>query len=255
MQDRPDNDHTLDRYLRDEMSDQERRAFEEQLSTDDALTEALALHRDTLEGIRLDGSQALKRRLQAVEAALASPAPVVVAEKKTHRRFLTTWVAIAASLLTAVLLGYLFIPTASSPQELYVAYHQPFPNLINPAQRSTDNVAEETVLGRAVRAYDRAQYAEALTLFAQGDAQSDPGYTFYYGVSYLELDQPAQAIPLLERVVQEKTGLFYEPGLWYLALAHLKANDPAAAKPYLHTLAEQEGDYTKEARELLKEIG
>ncbi len=254
MQDYSDNDHTLDRYLRDEMSDQERRAFEQQLSTDDALTEALALHRDTLEGIRLDGSQALKRRLQAVEATLASPAPVEVAEKKTHRRFLTTWVAIAASLLTAVLLGYLFIPTASSPQELYVAYHQPFPNLINPAQRSLE-ANEETVLGRAVRAYDRAQYAEALTLFEQGDARSDPGYTFYYGASYLELDQPAQAIPLLERVVQEKTSLFYEPGLWYLALAHLKANDPAAAKPYLQTLAEQQGDYTEEARELLKEIG
>ncbi len=254
MQDHPDNDHTLDRYLRDEMNEQERRAFEEQLGTDDTLTEELDLQRDTVEGIRLDGSQALKRRLQAVEAELATPAPAAVDDKKTNRRFLMTWVAVAASLLTVVLLGYLFfIPPTSSPEELYVAYYQPFPNLINPAQRSVE-VEEATVLGRAVRAYDEQQYAEALTLFEEGNALSDPSYTFYYGASYLALDQPEQAIPLLERLVQQKTGLFYEPGLWYLALAHLKANDPEAARPYLQTLAEQEGDYAREARELLEEI-
>ena len=253
MQDHPDNDHTLDRYLRDEMSEQERKTFEEQLSTDDTLTEELDLQRDTIEGIRLDGSQALKKRLQAVEAELATPAPAAVDDEKTNRRFLMTWVAIAASLLTVLLLGYLFVPSASSHQELYAAHYQPFPNLINPAQRSLE-ANEETVLGRAVRAYDEQQYAEALTLFEEGNALSEPSYTFYYGASYLALDQPVQAIPLLERVVQQKTGLFYEPGLWYLALAHLKANDPEAARPYLQTMAEQEGDYAREARELLEEI-
>ncbi|MGB3778206.1 MAG: tetratricopeptide repeat protein [Tunicatimonas sp.] len=253
MQDHSENDHTLDRYLRDEMSDQERRTFEEQLSTDDALTDELALQRDAIEGIRLDGSHALKRRLQAVEAELAKPDPAVVADKKTNRRFLTTWVAIAASLLTVLLLGYLFVPSASSPQELYAAHYQPFPNLINPAQRSTE-VEEATVLERAVRAYDEQQYDQAIKLFEQADALSAPGYIFYYAASYLGLGQPEQAIPLLERVVQEKTDLFYEPGLWHLALAHLQANNPEAARPYLQTLAEREGDYTEEARELLEEL-
>lgn len=250
MQDH-NNDFRLDRYLRDEMRDQERRTFEEQLSADDALTDELELHRDAMEGIRLDGSQELKKRLQAVEAELAKPAPANT--KKTNRRFLTTWVAIAASLLAVLLLGYLFVPSVSSPEELYVAYYQPFPNLINPAQRST-KVKEETVLGQAVRAYDEQQYDQALTLFEQAGAQSAPGYTFYYAASYLGRGQPEPAIPLLERVVQGETGLFYEPGLWYLALAHLKTDDSAAARRYLQTLAEQPGDYSDEARVLLKEL-
>ncbi len=253
MQDH-NNDHTLDRYLRDEMDDQERKTFEEQFSTDDALTEELALHRDAMEGICLDGSQELKKRLQAVEAELANPAPAVADTKETNQRFLITWVAIAASLLTVLLLGYLFVPSSSSPGELYVAYYQPFPNLINPAQRSTE-VKEETFLEQAVRAYDAQQYDQAIALFEQGDALSAPGYNFYYAASYLGMDQPERAISLLERVVQEKTDLFYEPGVWYLALAHLQANNPEAARPYLQTLAEREGDYTEEARELLEEIG
>lgn len=252
MQDYND-DLKLDRYLRDEMNEQERRTFEEQLSTDNTMTDELELHRDAIEGIWLDGSHALKKRLQAVEAELAKPAPSAGSEKKSNQRFLITWVAIAASLLTVLLLGYLFVPSSSSPEELYVAYYQPFPNLINPAQRSTE-VEEATVLEQAVRAYDAQQYDQALALFEQGDALSDPGYTFYYAASFLGRGQPERAIPLLEQVVQEKTGLFYEPGVWYLALAHLKADHPAAARPYLQTLTKQPGDYTAEARELLEKL-
>ncbi|MGB3723864.1 MAG: tetratricopeptide repeat protein [Pacificimonas sp.] len=254
MQDHPDNDATLDRYLHGEMDAQERQQFEEQLAADTTLTEDLELHRDTIAGIGLDGSQALKKRLIAVEAELANPAPTAVDTRRPNRRFLTTWVAVAASLLTVLMLGYLFfIPPSASPQELYVAYHEPFPNLINPAQRSVEAV-EATVLERAMRAYDAQQYDEALTLFAQGDALATLGYTFYQAASYLESDQPERAIPLFERVVQEEAGLFYEPSQWYLALAYLKANKPEAARPYLQMLAEQEGDYAEKAQELLERI-
>lgn len=252
MQDHLHHD-TLDRYLRDQMDEQERRTFEQQLASDTKLAEELALHRDAVGGIGLDGSLALKKRLQAVEAELAGPAPAAVDMKQTNRRFLTTWIAVAASLLTVVLLGYLFLIPPTSPEDLYVAYHEPFPNLINPAQRSVE-VTEETVLERAVRAYDAQQYEEALALFAQSDALSTPGYTFYYAASYLESGQPKRAIPLFERVVQNEAGLFNEPGQWYLALAYLKADTPEAARPYLQKLVEQKGDYTEKAASLLDEL-
>jgi tetratricopeptide (TPR) repeat protein len=253
MQDHPNNDATLDRYLRDEMDAQERQQFEEQLAADTTLTEDLELQRDTVAGIGLDGSQALKKRLQAVEANLASPAPMAVSAKRPNRRFLTTWVAVAASLLTVVLLGYLFLIPPTSPEDLYVAYHKPFPNLINPAQRSVE-VEEETLLEQAVRAYDAQRYDQALALFAQSNDSSTPGHTFYYAASYLESGQPERAIPLFERVVQDEAGLFYEPGQWYLALAYLRANRPEAALPHLQILAEQEGDYTEQAVSLLDEL-
>ena len=249
------NDDDLERYLLGEMNEQERQAFEQQLSTDTALTDALELHQDTLEGIRLDSSQALKKQLQEVEVGLTGAGKAQVTEdKKINRRPLLTWLAVAASLLMVVLLGYLFLPYASSPEEMYVAYYQPYPNVINPAQRSTE-VQEETVLARAMRAYDNQQYVQALALFEQGGALPDPGYTFYYAASYLELNQPQKAIPLFERVAQDQGSLFYEPALWYLALAHLKAENPEAAIPYLETLSVSEGDYVQEARELLDELG
>ena len=247
------NDDDLERYLLGEMDAPEKQAFEQQLATDATLDDALALHRDTIAGIQLDGSQALKKQLQDVEAGLVGEKRSRAMErKKTNQRPLITWLALAASLLTVMLLGYLFLPSAS-PEDMYMAYYQPYPNLINPAQRSAE-IREESVLERAMRAYDSQQYVQALALFEQGDPFSDPGYTFYYGASYLGVNQPKKAIPLLERVADQPESLFYTPALWYLALAHLKTDNTTAAIPYLKQVAAIEGDYAREAREVLEEL-
>ena len=247
------NDEDLDRYLLGEMDESEKRAFDDKLTTDTALADAVVLHQDTIAGIRLDSSLTLKKHLQEVEASLAGEASSPATEKKkSTQRPLVTWLALAASLLSVMLLGYLFLP-GTSPEDMYAAYYEPYPNLINPAQRSAE-IREETVLEQAMRAYDSQQYMQALALFEQGDAVSNPGYTFYYGVSYLGGNQPERAIPLLERVADQPDSLFYHPAKWYLALAHLKTKNTTAALPYLKQLSAAEGDYVREAQELLEEL-
>lgn len=247
------NDDDLERYLLGTMNQQEKQAFEKQLRTDSALADELALYRDTVGGIQLNGSQSLKEQLQEVEAGLSRHSVSrTLDNQRAPRKPLMTWLAIAASLLAVVLLGYLVLP-GPGPEDVYVAYYQPYPNLINPAQRSAE-IKEETVLERAMRAYDSQQYVQALALFEQGNAFSNPGYTFYYAASHLGLNQPQKAIPLLERVVQNQGSLFYEPALWYLALAHLKENDAATAIPYLEKAAANDGDYAREAQEILEEL-
>ena len=249
MEQHPYNDDELDRYLSDEMNAQEKQAFEQQLGSDTSLADDLALQRDTIAGIRLDGSQDLKKQLQAIEAGLKK----TTATKEGGTRRLMSWIAIAASILAVVLVGYLFIPTATDPESLYVAYYQPYPNLINPAQRSVE-VDEETVLEQAVRAYENQDYERALGLFEQGGGLSNAGFTFYYAASYLGIDKPQSAIPLFEQVIQDESNLFYGPSLWYSALAHLKMDNKKAAVPLLEKLATLDGDYSTEAQELLDDI-
>ena len=247
------NDDDLERYLLGRMSEQEKQAFEQQLSTDATLADELELYRDTVAGIRLEGSQALKERLREVEASLADQRVSRPSEdQEARRRPLMIWLAIAASLLAVILLGYLVLP-GTSPEDRYAVYYQPYPNLINPTPRSAEGV-EETLLERAMRAYDNQQYVQALALFEQGNAFSNPGYTFYYAASYLGSNQPQKAIPLLERVARNQKSLFYAPALWYLALAHLKMNNPAEAIPYLEKVAARDGDYAREAGQLLREL-
>ena len=248
------NDDDIERYLFGAMDAQEKESFEKVLKEDDALAAELDLHQDTVEGIRLDGSQSLKAQLQAVEAGLATQrdTPPAAKERRLGRRPLMTWLAIAASLVLVILLGYLALP-GPGPEAIYLAYYQPYPNLINPAQRSTE-IQEETVLDQALRAYDNQQYPQALALFERAGVPDDPGYTFYRGASYLGNGQPKQAIPLLEQVAQQPESLFYRPALWYSALAYLNVENSEAARPYLKQLAGAEGDYAREAREILDEL-
>ena len=247
------NDDEIERYLFGIMDAQERRSFEERLREDEVLATELELHQDTVEGIRLDGSHSLKEQLQAVEAGLSGQdTPPPEHKKEAPQRRLIAWLAIAASLLMVLLLGYLVLP-GPSPKEMYVAYYQPYPNLINPSQRSAE-VQEEGVLEQALRAYDDQQYDRALALFERGKAQSRIEYTFYHAASYLGAHQPSAAIPLLERVTEYPNNLFYRPALWYLALAHLDTDAASAAVPYLKELSTTEGDYTREAREMLDKL-
>ena len=241
----------LDRYLRGEMAAEEKKGFEQQLDTDTGLAAELDFQRDTVAGINLDGSQSLKEQLQAVEAGLVSERTTAASKKAVHIK-LTTWMAIAASLLTVVLLGYLLLPGTPDTEAMFVAYYEPYPNIINPARRSGGGDTE-TILEQAVRSYEAEDYKQAVALFEQG---TDPsvGHTFYQAASYLGLGQSADAIPLLQQVAQEDQSVFYEAGLWYLALSHLKEGNTAEAKTHLTALTERGNDYATEAEEVLSSL-
>lgn len=263
---------TLERYLLGLMDMPEKQRFEKALHQNPALQEDLDLQQDIMQGIRLHGSQDMKHILQGVEEEINSPpmpqtrpSPPMTSSKsakpdpgtrrKPSGRPLLMWLAVAASLLMVVLLGYLLVRNnPTDPQMLYAVYYEPYPNIINPAQRSGDE-AEATVPERAVRAYEVGQYAQAIALFDQSDAvSSNAGFAFYYALSYLGAGQPAEAISLLEPLAQNERVLFYEPARWYLALAYLDADQPDAAVPYLKQLASTNGDYAQEAQQLLQEL-
>ena len=263
---------TLERYLLGLMDVQEKQRFEKALHQNPALQEDLTLQQDIMQGIRLHGSQDMKHLLQGVEQEINSPPtpqarssppmtssmsakPDPGTRRKPSGRPLLMWLAVAASLLMVVLLGYLLVRNSpANPQTLYAAYYEPYPNIINPAQRSGDD-AEATVPERAVRAYEAGQYAQAIELFGQTDAvSSNVGFAFYYALSYLGAEQPTAAIPLLEPLAQNERVLFYEPARWYLALAYLDTDQPDAAVPYLKQLASTNGDYAEEAQQLLQDL-
>ena len=56
----------IERYLRQELTKDERRIFEQRLEEDPNLRAEVSLHRDLTAGIHLSGSEDLKRKLQTV---------------------------------------------------------------------------------------------------------------------------------------------------------------------------------------------
>ncbi len=248
------NTEWIEKYLDGTLSAEEKKLFEAQLKQDEELTEEVKLHQDIRLGIQLFASSTLKETLglSDQDAVLFKNSAEPKPSNANDGQRLYTWMVVAASLSTILFLGYLLLENTSSDQALVSSYYQSYPNILNPVNRSA--IAAEDVLTHALHAYEERQFQEAITLFEKHEGNMQGGYRFYYALSFLETDQPEQAIEILETVVEERVPLFYHPALWYQALAYLKINQKSKAREKLNILAEVENSYQQNANALLEAL-
>lgn len=244
-----ENDN-IDRYLQDNMPTQERLAFEVRLREDADLQRKLNLHKDLMAGMDYHFSIDLKKKLQAREASTHSPPT----KSTTKSRALFGWIAgIAASFLLLIAAGYFYVSSSTSPTDLYASYYHPYPNIINPVERS--GTMPDDPLSRALIAYDRGAFEEAIRIFKETEETLSPGHHFYLGLSYLEIGNQDQAIAQLEQVIESQDETFYLPALWYQGLAYLSAQEPEAAEEVLEKLLQEEDStYYRQAQEILSDL-
>ncbi|MEM9829464.1 MAG: tetratricopeptide repeat protein [Bacteroidota bacterium] len=254
MNQEPQNDGKFDRYLREEMDAEERQAFENLLNEDESLQEEVKLQQDIVEGIGLFGSETLKRQLQQSEEPATVPLNVhrgnPSEKQKKEARPLYFALATAASFGLVLVAVWLLSPGGSS-QQMYTAYYQPYPNVVNPLERS-EGVPTDAA-GQAMYYYEQGNYEQAIALLTQ-EASVDNAYQFYLGVSYLGIQRPTQAETTLQTLLSDSEGAFYEPALWYISLSRLARNQPDAAKATLQQVVDLQGEYAANAQGLLDEL-
>ncbi len=252
----PNQEEYIERYLRQELSGEEREAFEQKLAEDKNLRAEVRLQQDITTGIDLFGAEGLKRQLQQSEESAtvtrSLPAnPVEPSSKPTKAaRPLYFFLATAASFALVLIAVWLLNPAASS-QELYTAYFEPYPNVVNPIERSEG--APTDLAGQAMYYYEQGNYEQAISLFAQVPV-TEEAYQFYWGVSYLGAGQARDAEVKLEPLLASTSGVFYEPALWYTSLAQIQSEQTEVAKASLQQLINMQGEYATEAKALLENI-
>ena len=243
----------IDKYLKKQLSEQERRDFEQQMENDPDLAKEVALQQDVMEGIDAYFSKGLKRNLQELEKEIRHNQTEVVRKK---RRWFSWVTAIAASVLMVLLAGYFILFSKPDNQELFQAYYQPYPNIVAPAERSENGADEDT---QPFRLYESGNYSAAIPAFEialeTAEEQEKPALHFYYGLSLLHLGKTAPAIEHLQLVSKQEDSPFALPAQWYQALAFLKNNDPVRAKAILEELRNSDTIYQKKSMELLEELG
>jgi anti-sigma factor RsiW len=250
MSERERHYENIERYLRGELSDAERRAFEAAMAQEEALQKEVALHRELEDTFGDPEYQQLLGVLKEVDAGTASPA-----EKGKKVRLLRSrrwWMGIAATLLllvavTAVLL--LRSDRTPSTDELFAQHFSPYPV---DAFRTGEGQPPE-----ALRAYQAGRYAEAARLIEALPADSVTTLmTFYRGVALLADGQPTEAAPVFEKLLEENAlPILVQPSQWYLALAYLEEGAVEKARQRLEGIAEDEHHYRREeAMELLGKL-
>lgn len=254
----------LEAYLDGELPAAERAALEAELATSATLRAMLADYERARLISRAAGVARLKARLREavpVEKQEMAPRPPVgrtPALPRTARRprlerwpVLRPWLAFAAVLLVAALGWWRWSLRAADPQRLFAAYYDaPYPNVAEPVTRGA--TAAATTRTQAFAAYEAADYAVARRGFEAllaGADSADAVLHLYAGTAALAQDSVASALGHLRRV--PATSGWRAPAAWYQALAALRANQPAAARPPLTELAAGSSAYAARARRLL----
>jgi len=210
-------DTELQRFMDEEMNAAEQDAFKMKLQNNSLLRDELAGLQSARTAIILHAANA---QVAAIAKERKAVAPVV--RMQPYRRILKYGIAAAACVLLFIagLLTWNSQPSADTLfAEQYVAYE--------PVQsRGAEDVLP------LEKAYIRHQYAAVISAYKSMAAPAQKEMLLA-GNAYLETNQPVKAVQAFNRLLEKnksiETKIYNDEAMYYLALAHLKAKDYAAA--------------------------
>ncbi len=231
--------HTFEAYLDDNLSAEERLAFEQQLLTDPALKkqfdEFAALRRHYQESFAGEAAEAkLKDSLENLGKEFFPPPQA----RKAARRIWLLVPALAAACALALLLFY-------RPKDLFDQYYQP---PLAAFTEKGDGSAQFFQL--AEKAFNSGQYATA-GQYLDSILSANPGdlqASFYRGLCHLETGDPPAARGMLQPLAMGPSA-FSEDARWFLALSYLREKDYAACLAELDQIP-PESRWREQAEEL-----
>ncbi|MTI22669.1 hypothetical protein E1176_16675 [Fulvivirga sp. RKSG066] len=221
----------VDRYLRGDMSREERAEFEAQIEKNPELKELHEFTRDTQAALEINELGALKQQLQQTEDRL----------RKKNNRY--PWVKIAASLLIVITLGFV-IYQFSKPNydQLYDEYYRPYPNIVSPTNRSSEQNSLD-----AYQLLERGETDKALTKLYATSVANDT-VTFYLGQALLAKGKYEEAIAKFKSIAPQST--FFEPAQWYESLAYLQTDDQEKLLLKLDQIINSQSSYAQRAKKI-----
>jgi tetratricopeptide (TPR) repeat protein len=244
----------IESYLANEMPEEQRRTFEEQLSKDKKLLKEIELNRELAD---LLGNEHLHRFLKAVHETDANWQLSPKEKKNTlinmNARFI---LAIAASLAITIFTWQYFFVSVEDPAEknLFSEFFEPYQMVLS--QRSEADIAGHAALvNQAVQEYANGNYSPAANAFQQlmDFNKENISYRFYFGLSLLGSNETREAIEIMEELLETRNHLFTEQSRWYLALAYISAGDESKAVDILRTIGPGQFQYAK-SQELISEL-
>lgn len=114
-------------------------------------------------------------------------------------------------------------------------------------------VAADKLLKEALTYFNQARFGKCISSFQLllDHNAEDLNANFYTGVSYVRLELYSNAIPFLDKVINDKNNIFHEEAKWYKAQALIGKGDAASAKTLLQQIVDEKGFYAQQAKDKL----
>ena len=235
----------IENYREGVLSDKENQQVNELLMHDNDFEKEFRLHEQVDLAIMDSGLMNFEKTLQSVH--------------KNYERKKSTiiiWRAAASVLFLIAIgsLGWLVLPNMTHSEDgLVNSYYETYSPLS--AVRSGDQPSD-LLLAEAFDLFTRKDFTSAATKFKDllNMNPSNNMARFYLGISLIETGKAADAIPLMQEIIQVKDVLFENQAEWYLSLCFLKTNNKDEAKKHLKVLVGKNSHYKDKAQSLLKDL-
>ena len=234
----------IDKYFKQELSDQEQLQFNQLLDSDEAFLEEFAFQRSM--HIFFEASKERPELIHKLER-FGNQYFKETAKPKSAKIIKNRFFRIIVSAAAIGLLFILFNPFSSSDLYQDYAHHQ---NLSLVVKSDNSSFAQ-----KAEHDFNTHNYKQAISDLKAflNENPNNQRATLSLGISYLETDQFQEAISIFEKIQSENSTLKHY-GTWYLALTYVKKKDFAKAKELLKRIPSSDGGLFEKAKELLKEL-
>jgi len=240
----------IEQYFEDQLSEEERRAFEQRCKQDEAFATQVKFYLYAQLTLRKEGHEATKKQL--LQLPIQEPAASSNILSSRYRKY--AW-ALAASILLFLVIK-LWISTSEpvySPLALYEQYKtEPY----FPVVRDEQAPSVPDSWNQVIMLYNSAQYEQVLQEIdtfrteTYYDKLGKNNIEFIFGTSSLLADQPSKAIGSLKLVQADSQ--WYDQALWYLALAYLKTQETVKAEEILTSISQKPHHFKqKEAKAII----
>lgn len=253
----------IERFLEDQLTEDEKRAFEARKQNDKDFKTLVSDMDLLLEGIKQSARKTSKQEKLERLKFFSEVVDMETEEENSegekgkvvplYRK--RSILAIAASIALLISLSAYFTRDQVPLNErIYAAYFEPFDSPGTGLTRSSSNTTEGLSLkAQAYLAYDNANYTEAVSLFNKIlSEKDDPIIHLCLGNAQLKLGEYDEAEATFNQMLNEHTDLVTQTR-WYLALTYLRENKMERAKSILWEVSEG-STYGEKARKILKDL-
>jgi hypothetical protein len=205
----------IESFVLDDMSADDRHAFEQRMRNDPAFREEVELERENIRAIELGGLDRVMRQVRAEDS--------VKRDSSIHWSAVLKYAAVVALLLG----GALWIGLRPNANErLFTEHFTPDPGLPVAMSATSDPAFADAMIS-----YKEGKYAEARAKWApllQQEPMNDT-LRYYNASAWLAEGDAAAAVPVLEGLAGDTATALRTKAQWFLFLAHVRAGEIAKA--------------------------
>jgi TolA-binding protein len=242
-----DFSYFIERYNAGEMSDSEKQWFLKELEGDKKLQNEVNMRKQTDDILRTQNVISLKSKLAEIERRRAVPVPARNYAKVGYMKY-------AAVAVVLILIGISTFPGKNlSNEEIinrYSKLYQP------PTGQRSVQAGTDADYSLALEFYNIHDYRKAAILFTKvvENNPKDMQSTFLNGISNYEDSKYPEAKRSFGIVIGNNNNLFIDQAEWYLAFCYLRTNEREKARQQFEAIKQENGIYSKEAKNILRKI-